>query len=223
MSGRAIHRRCAVALMLCSAVSLAGCGDSERSRSQTPRVKQGASSGLTRALLTTADLRTVRGLPRDIEAVSLDAVRLFENPDPRGPCGAKIDPPELSRGRGVGLRSEQDFGWEFVFALPLAEAKAYVGSVAADTRAGCPAYRSRTNTGATQQVRLDRVVDIGEAGDEQTASTFTLTNDGQTLRGAQLTIRDADRVAQLVLFTPLSDQALRALAARAAARLMRAG
>jgi hypothetical protein len=39
------------------------------------------------------------------------------------------------------------------------------------------------------------------------------------MRGAQITIRKANRVAQVVFFTPLSDDILRAVAARAAARL----
>lgn len=219
MSKRVTRWGCASVSMFCVAASFAGCGVSESSRSQTPRIEERAASELTSSLLTTADLRSVPGLPRDVEAVSLDVVGLYENPDPRGPCGAKIHTPAPSRSRGVGLRSQQDFGWEFVFGLSLAEAKAYVGSVIADTRAGCPEHRSTTNTGSVQRVRLERIVDVGAVGDEQVASTFALTNNGHTMRGAQITIRKANRVAEVVFFTPFSDNVLRAVAARAAARL----
>lgn len=214
------------ALMVVTAVLAllqAGCGEAGSERSDTPQVRPGSAGGLTAALLTTADLRSVLALPGDAAAVSLDDVKVYENPDPRGPCGAKIQVPAFARGRGVGLTAgPTDVGFEFVFGLTLSEARAYVTSVAADTRVGCPAHQSTTNTGSIQNVRLLRTVDIGRLADQRTASVVEIINEGQTFQASQVTIRDADRVAQIMWLGRISDRALRALATRAASRLQAA-
>lgn len=205
-----------------SLVLLGGCdsGD-ERGESRTPRIRSGPVTELTDALLTTQDLRAVRGLPRDLEAVSPEGVELFENPDPRGPCGAKVRYPDFARGQVVGLRSASAGGLEAVFRLPVAQATAFVRSLAADTRMGCPPHEAKTNTGSVQRVTLVKEVDIGSLGDQRTAALLRIVNKGQTAYVASVAVRHGDRVAVVALFAPAraSDDVVKAIALRASDRL----
>ena len=208
-----------VAVAVLNVAVLAACGGgNERGESQTPRLRADSRNALAEALLTTKDLRSVRGLPADIEAASLDELPLYEDPDPRGPCGARIDQPDLARGQSVALRSDQAAGFTAVVRLPIAQARAYMKALAADTRVGCPPHQRRTHTGSVQRVKLVSAVDIGNRG---TAARVTITNKGKTVDALQIAVQDADRVAVLVLFTSaaLPDNTVRAIANRASRRL----
>ncbi len=210
-----------VAIVVLNLTVLAACGGGggeESDESQTPRLRTGSRTALADALLTTGDLRSVRGLPADIEAVSLDGLALFEDPDPRGPCGARIDQPDFARGQGVGLRSDQVAGFIAVVRLSVAQARAYMKALVADTRLGCPPHERRTNTGSIQRVKRVKAVDIGDQG---SAARVTITSEGKTVDALQIAVRRADRVVVLVLFSSaaLPDDTVRALASRVFRRL----
>ena len=97
---------CAAALVAL-ALAVSACGHPptpEASRSLTPRITQGSIVGLDEMELRTSDLQSVVGLPHDVVVGSVHATQLFADPDPRGPCGAKIDQPDLLSGEVVAIR-----------------------------------------------------------------------------------------------------------------------
>jgi hypothetical protein len=207
------------------AVVVASCSSGSGSqRSETPRISEPSRQAeLSGALLTNADLQHIPGLPSDIAVKSVDDMKLFEDPDPRGPCGARVAQPDLSTGAVIGISAQAVQGFEAVVELPVTAAENYLRALREDARPGCAAYDSTTNTGSTQHVRLIRPVDIGAAGDERTAGLLEISNEGHTFEAFELAVRSGGRVALFVLFSfsgrPLDDDSLRAVAEPLARRL----
>lgn len=206
-------------------VALAGVGcssDGDRPASQTPRVTtDNTTSELKSALLTTADVRAVQGLPNDLAVTSLDDMSVYEDPDPRGPCGAKIAPPDFSDGVGVAFRSTSLGGFHFVVEPLGGAAGTYIDRLAEDTQQGCAPYDSTTNTGTTQHVQLVRTIELRSIGDQSHAAILEITNQGQTFSAAELVVRRGEVMSFLVIFSPTepSDQVVMGLAEVVAGRL----
>src|ERR1700683_3626853 len=70
--------------------------------SHTPSVHYGGHSlALKEALLTTGDMRVLPGAPADIRVGAVDKTKgLYDDPDPRLPCGRKA--PTIETGDAVG-------------------------------------------------------------------------------------------------------------------------
>jgi hypothetical protein len=99
----------AVRLLVASVASLtliAGAcssGGSTASPSRTPKITVASGTALDAALLSADDLHSINGLPSDMSTVALNGLNVFEDPDPRAPCGAKVAQLDLSRGAGFGI------------------------------------------------------------------------------------------------------------------------
>jgi len=204
-------------------VMVASCSSSHSGESLTPRITDPNSSGspLNDMLLTTADLRSISGLPADMQAVSVNDLSLFADPDPRGPCGAKVQQPDLGGGAGTGIQSPSLQGAEFVVPLEESVARAYLSALIADTRAGCASHTSLTNNGTQQSVELLHVVGLPDLADQQTATVLGITNQGQRFEGAEVVLRKGGTIAFVVVFgvTAPSDSIIVAIAQKAADRL----
>jgi hypothetical protein len=210
-------------IALALALAWGACSGSE-SGSSTPRItaRSSASEALAGSLLSTDDVRSVAAQPRDVTVVSIDDLSLFENPDPRGPCGARIAFPDLGSGVGAGIQALSGLqGFEFVLRPNRPTADEFVDATESDTREGCASYTSRTNTGSMQSVKLLRVVQLPRLVDAETASVLAITNNGVRTEAATIVMRRADVVAVVGLFGPIvpTDDTLVALAEKAAEKL----
>jgi hypothetical protein len=81
----------AAAILICSvAVAVGGgCSSGDRAQSLTPRVTPAAQPlAAEAALLLAADVSAMGGGP--VKEVDLSDMPVFENPDPRGPCGSVL-------------------------------------------------------------------------------------------------------------------------------------
>lgn len=138
------------ACVLALAVLLAPACTREVRRSTTPPIVDNPSASRdTSLLLTEADVRAVAGL-EDAVAETLADAAMFENPDPRGPCGAPVPPIPMAAGYGRAFRGDGVIVVEIL--MPASAARASVDAMKADARASCGPYTSRTNLGDVQQV-----------------------------------------------------------------------
>ena len=218
-----MSRPTAAAVFALTLALLAGCSSTHRLASDTPRITASSVAHQQNAqLLTTADLHSVPGMPSDVAAVSVNSVDLYEDPDPRGACGAKVAQLDVSHGHNIGIQGGGIQGFESVVQLPIAQATAYLSALTADAKPGCPGYDSKTNTGELQHAELQQLVDVGALGDQRISAVLKITDQGQTAYGAAITVRVADRVLELVVFgdSPPPPETVVPLASRAVDRLV---
>jgi hypothetical protein len=207
-----------VALALVSGACTGGYTDSE---SRTPQITVKSGTELDAALLSTDDLRAVKGLADDVHAVALNELDVFQDPDPRAPCGKKIAALDLSNAAGIGVASTTLQGAQLVVRLDEQAATDRLDALRGDAREGCAAYETTTNRGTTQTVMLDGVPRLPPLADQSIATTSTIEGGETTVHKSLVVIRKAGVIAVLVVFgsEPLGDGTVVALATRMAARL----
>jgi hypothetical protein len=203
-----------VAVVLLALVAGACGGDKAAPGSATPRITGGADGPLAPGLLTQAQLRQVPGLS-SAKVTSLEETSLFEDPDPRGPCGAKVPALSLDDAAGVAIAAETIRGGaEFVRRLPTGAATRYLDAVMADTRSGCPEYETTTNQGAKQRVLLVRIVRLHNEFDQAVAVVNALKVANSVRAATRVEVRHGDILATTVIFTnrPMENVTVRGIA-----------
>jgi hypothetical protein len=210
-------------IVLVAGALVSACSGSTNGESLTPRitVQEGANGPLAERLLSSDDLHSIAGLPGDVRAVSVNDTSLFSNPDPRGPCGARISLPDLSSASQAGIQSKQLNGFEFIVGPDTAIAQGFVDATISDTQPGCPSYTSITNTGSTQTTALLRVVALPNVADQQTACVLSITNGSDHGEVAAILLRRGNIVDSIVVFAASAppDDVITALADKAAQKL----
>lgn len=184
-----------------------GCGTSTPSSSPTsltsPLPANVGTQSLKAALLTTHDLQAVPGAPADIRTTEpTGASSVFTDPDPRGPCGARIPYPDFSTGATLAIQSSQLAGAEVAVDLPGAHAADFLSAMQADTHSGCPAYRSTTNIGTTQTARFIAPLPMPASVDQAIGDQMSITSGGQTVDVYILAVRSGKRLEFFFLLSP---------------------
>ena len=137
-------------------VLLVACAPAESDRPPTtPRITAGATEpSLSELLPTLADVRNATGAPNDLREAPVQNAELYENPDPRGFCGAKIEQPSFSDAVIKSFESPSvpvivlAAAWD----LPGREATRYFNGYNKDSHPGCGPYTSDTPFHAKQRV-----------------------------------------------------------------------
>lgn len=208
------------------ATAVAGCGrGGTPAKSSTPRITLNESPAVKAALLTTAELRAVPGIAATTSVVALNDLQVFEDPDPRGPCGAKVAPLARAVAAGAGIQGSAVQGTELVVRVSEATAKAYLAALVHDARRGCPAFVTRTNTGAPQTVTPLKAGAVPGVADGAMAASFRLTSGTNVVQVTHAVVRRGAVVATLTLFAPapLGDPTVAALLRTVAVGLARLG
>lgn len=137
---------------------MTGCSDSDPgAESLTPQVTVEATD-LDDALLEASDIGDLIG---DVQAQPLDAVAVFENPDPRGPCGAPVPPVPTSGASGRAFESAVALVIQLV--LPRTEeVDEFMAAQLANVVEPCGPYESTTNVGTVQEVSDIEAVELPE-------------------------------------------------------------
>lgn len=146
----------------------------------------------------------------------------FENPDPRGPCGARApQPPGMDHAALVTLRAGSYQVVEVVSAPAPGEAARYLDALAADLRPGCPPHESTTNQGHVQRVSGVEAVDVGGVGDRAVAWTARAEVGTSRVNAGLVALHVGPRFAYVQVFSvdPPPPATVRALAEAAARRL----
>lgn len=117
--------------------------------SQTPRISAVSNAELTDLLLRAEDVSIVGGLD-GAEATDLDEATVFQNPDPRTPCGIPVAAPPLEGASARVLTGPTINVAQYVVESTDAT-RAYLDALLDDDDA-CGGYSSTTNTGEVQRV-----------------------------------------------------------------------
>jgi hypothetical protein len=130
----------------------------------TPQITEGSDDeDLQSSLLSLSEVAALPSAPDGLTEQSVEDAAFFENPDPRGPCGAEIHQPEPRDAGIIAFVTTKRPGFtsfHAVWELPAGEAEGYVDEWLADTRPNCPAFESTIPDGSQQQVQLLEVVDL---------------------------------------------------------------
>jgi hypothetical protein len=207
-----VVRRLLPIVLLVAFVATA-CGGSGETGAPT-RVTVGASGPLAKGLLTQTQLRQVPGLS-SAKVTTLEETAIFEDPDPRGPCGGKVPAVSLKDAVGVAISAQTIRGGaELIARLPSGVAQAYLDARMANTTLGCPEYQTVTHQGATQRVQLVRIVRLHREF-QQALAVVTALKVGDSVRAAtQIEVRYNDIISRVVIFTnvPMANVAVRGIA-----------
>jgi len=214
-----LRSRRAVALAFAAATALfAACSDDDAD-SDTPRIVVVDDSELTELLMTADDVAQITGFA-GVEARELDEVPVFENPDPRGPCGSPVPNPPVDVAAGRALTGSTIGLVQFVqTASP--EFEAFIDALEADQGPPCDGYSSRTNAGTVQTV-TDLTV-FAATGDDVTGVVWTglVSFDGNSTYFGAMAL-EADGAATFVTVqsgSEIPEEGMTLLADRAVRRL----
>lgn len=154
----------------------------ERFEPSTPQITQGVDDpSLEGSLLSLEDVQGADDAPSGLVEQPVEDAALFDNPDPRGPCGAKISQPDPADAAIVVFdRSEKPRLTTFHLAwdLPPGEAERYFEQDSGDIRPGCPAFRSETPDGPQSSELLEVVEIPARLADAAVATTSRITLPG---------------------------------------------
>ncbi|MDE0804506.1 MAG: hypothetical protein OSA99_14430 [Acidimicrobiales bacterium] len=193
-------RRLAVALV--AMLVAAGCSGDDAVDSATPRITAEEGGELSSFVLAAESIGSVDGF-EGVVAQELGDVQVFENPDPRGPCGGSSPAPPLEDTAGRSFAAE---GVSVVQVVASgADVDAYVDAQLDDIADPCGPYDSTTNVETVQTVDS---IDIVPLADESGFfSTARIQNAGQTIYGGSAIIR-VDDVTSLVFVVGVEPIAL---------------
>jgi hypothetical protein len=169
-------------------------------------------------MLTESDVREIAGFS-SVVATDLDDVAVYENPDPRGPCGAPVDP------MPTGVAGRAFTGADVTIVQLLHEDGAalaeYAEVLADDLRPGCGPHESFTNVGATQRVGEPSAVDTAGIGDSSVGWTTEITVEEHTAHAGLVFVVLGGRATAIQVMSTdvVTADAMVALAQGAATRL----
>jgi hypothetical protein len=188
-----------------------GCSHGEPAKSNTPRIRSTLKE-LEPGLITAAQVSEMLGLAR-VRRVPNKSAPIYENPDPRGPCGVPIKQPDLSLGATVVLAGRTFAVTDTIVELTEQRAQAFMDEFLADATPGCGPFRSMTNTGVAQLVK-PTIIDLPVVGDQRAAINSAVTTEGQTAYAGEVLVRRGTRVGFAILVTgsPIPDDVVREFA-----------
>jgi hypothetical protein len=135
-----------------------------------------------RSIAAPADVNDALGFPRPVGA-SIDDGEFHENPDPRGPCGAKVADVSYAGASGRSFRSGEGAAIELILPATQALSEAVVLQ-RADLHDGCSGYASTTDTGTTQHVDGITRIEVGNVDTRAMAYAATSRFEGRATRGS---------------------------------------
>ncbi len=145
-----------------AALAVAACSDDEPSGSTTPAVTTDESSALTDFVLAEQSVASITGF-EGVVATPFSDSEVFENPDPRGPCGGESPSPPLEGTAGAVFAGAAVTVVQVVAEGP--EADEFFDAQIADIDEPCGPYQSTTNVETAQQVDEIEVTELpGERG-----------------------------------------------------------
>jgi hypothetical protein len=221
---RAVKREVARIVRVVAATAVvtlgSGCASGSADDSNTPRITLGGDDDeLSGFLLTRSDVTAIDGLEQTT-VTEFNEAPLFENPDPRGPCGGVVPAPDFTG--AVGRVFAGSSGTLFTLVLESdAKQQSYLRALQADVREVCESHESTTNTGQTQTVSDVSILQSPVAGIEAIGWTSKIEVGEQTGYGGVWLIEADGRVAyiQFLGVAPLLESAMVALAQGAYERL----
>jgi hypothetical protein len=189
-------------------------------RRRTPQI-QGEEDELRPLLLTLRDVRSIRELPPDLEAVPETSPR-SDSRDTRGPCGAKVARPSLSNGALALFGSEELRVTNAVVRPGQRVVERFLRDMRADVRTPCGPFDLTLDNGQTEHVQ-PLVIDVPGHTRDAVAYVVETAVNGKVDFGAAVALGHDDLldVVGVRSSSPVPVDALLELAARASDALRR--
>ncbi len=172
---------------------LSGACTDDDPESTTPRVTVDESSELTSFVLVEQSVASIPGFEA-VAAQPLSDVDVFENPDPRGPCGGESPAPPLEGTAGAVFAAPGLSLVQVVAEGP--DVDEFVAAQLADIVEPCGPYESTTNVETVQQIDQIEVVTL--PGDLGYFLTARIQTEGQTAFTGSGLVRNDSGVTSLV-------------------------
>jgi hypothetical protein len=169
---------------------------------------------LESALLTQSQLRRVPGLATALVNPLPDAAP-FDEPDPRGPCGAPLPVLALDDAMATGWRATSiRAGGQVVLRRPASELQRYMAARIRDTKDDCPAFQTKNRQGVTQETKFDAAVRVTRNADQSLAVVMALRLDGSLRAATTIEVRSGNLLSRAVIVTnrPMPTPTVRGIA-----------
>lgn len=200
---------CAVLLVLSGACS------SGPARPATATPTTIASTGpLDAALLTQSQLRRVPGFATAVVA-ALSDIRVFADDEPRGPCGAELDPLPLDDALGAAWQTSSiRAGGQLVLRRPARQLQRYIAARIDDAQPDCPVFETKTARGETQEAKFDVAIPVTRNADQSLAVVTAVQTNGTVRALTTIEIRTGNLLSRVVVVTdvPMPTPTVRGIA-----------
>lgn len=189
-----------------------------------PQITEAAEDpALIGSLLSLEELEGASRAPSGLIQQPVQDASLFENPDPRAPCGARIDQPAAKDAAIAAFATAQPPQltlFHMVWNLPEGEAQALVEGVRSDINPNCPPFVSKTPTGE-QRAQFLKEIPLSGLGSDAVAASLRITVSGLSAYAVLAVVRDGTRLSLLSVFSedPVSARFVRDVAAATAKKL----
>ncbi len=217
-------KRGAHALAAIAALVLASCSDGGAASTTTPSTISSGGS-LAPALLTSSQLRRVPGFST-ATLTSVPKVEVFDDPNPRGPCGGAV--PRINLDDAIGsswtantIRS----GAQLVLRRPATELQTYMAARIRDAVADCPVFQLQSRTGVAQEMKFDDAVNVTRDADQSLAIVMAIRLNGEVRAATTIEIRNGNVLSRAVVFSsrPMPRSTVRGIASLMAKSLQVVG
>jgi hypothetical protein len=193
-------------------LAAAGCGGGSSGSAASSRPLQQVS-------LTSADVATATGAA-GVHAKPIDAA-LLRNPDPRGPCGARISIPDPSG--GVATQFKQPGLTIYAITLSTPDGQHWIDQVRGDDKPGCGAYDTQVALRGAETVTPLGAIAVPAVGDDRVAYAARVSTSTDEVVGTFVLVRHGGLVTALTMFSgkPVAVATVRGLTQAAADALAR--
>lgn len=160
------------------------------------------STGLVAAaLLNESQLRRVPGFSTAV-VTSLPTVAAFDEENPVGPCGGPVPRLDLDDAMAASWRATTiRTGAQLVVRRPAAELQRYMAARIADARADCPAYKTKSRAGVTQEMSFDEAIRVTRDADQSLAVVMAVRAQGSLRALTTIEVRSGNLLARAVILT----------------------
>ena len=199
---------------------LSACGPNDSGGSNTPKITvEATANDLSAFLMSASDVHNIAGLT-DAVTRDINDMPLFENPDPRGPCGAVSRQPQFAGASGRALTGASLSLVQLVMTTT-AEQRDDLKEMIGDRHPACGPYQSTTNRGDQQTVSEIAFVDLPGAKDA-IAWTCRVDVAGVTAYAGviQIVAEPGTTFIQLQSNLPIAADVVAAIGERAMAKLI---
>lgn len=192
-------RKLVAFILLAALVGLPTCIASAASSRTPPLHFGGRSPGLEDVLLTAGDVEGIPDGPLNVAISKIDAAtRLYQNPDPRLPCGRVAPNFNSSRAVEEQFSMPEVLGIEVVANLRLSQIRSLFNQYNGDLRIGCT-YRSKTNTGSIETTSLVKRIPMPQLTNGALGIVSIVRNAGGTFAAYEMAISEHSIVVSILL------------------------
>lgn len=205
---------CVMAVTLLGACNGGASGNKAQPTPSGPTTTLATTGPLDPALINQSQLRRVPGFSTALVAPLADAVA-FDEPDPRGPCGASMPVLAFDEAAATGWRaSNLRAGGQVVVRRPAGELQSFMAARIRDARENCPAFEMKNRQGQMQISKFDAAVHVTRNADQSLAVVMAVRVNGVLRAATTIEVRTGNLLSRAVVVTnkPMGTPTVRGLA-----------